>query len=108
MQTRLHSMRYDTGRGAFEARVDLERDGRTLRYPVRLEAPETAPRDAVEAALTRQALRMSQADRPRPSEPSALGRVLADAAAWAQNAFGTRSGIPVRAAEPHRPRARLH
>jgi hypothetical protein len=65
MQTRLVSMRYDAARGAFEARVDVERDGRTYRYPCRVEAPESAPRDWLEEALTRHALRQSDSGRPQ-------------------------------------------
>ena len=65
MQTRVGSVRYDTAQGAFEARVDVERDGRTFRYPCRVEAPESAPRDWIEAALTRHALRMSDSVRPQ-------------------------------------------
>lgn len=65
MQTRLVSMRYDAAQGAFEARVDVERDGRTFRYPCRVEAPESAPREWIEEALTRHALRMSDSGRAR-------------------------------------------
>lgn len=65
MQTRVVSVRYDTAQGAFEARVDVERDGRTFRYPCRVEAPESAPLDWIEAALTRHALRMSDSVRPQ-------------------------------------------
>ena len=64
MQTiRLGSVRYDAITGAFEARVDVERDGRTFRYPCRVEAPESAPRDWIEQALTRHALRQSDTGR---------------------------------------------
>ena len=63
MNTRVHSVRYDAAHGAFEGRVDVERDGRTFRYPARVEAPEGAPRDWLEAALTRHALRMSDSNR---------------------------------------------
>ncbi len=65
MQTRLVSVRYDAAAGAFEARVDVERDGRTFRYPCRVEAPESAPRDWIEEALTRHALRQSDSGRPQ-------------------------------------------
>jgi len=63
MHTRLVSVRYDSAKGAFEARVDVERDGRTFRYPCRVEAPESAPRDWLEEALTRHALRQSDSGR---------------------------------------------
>ncbi len=67
MQTvRLGSVRYDPSTGAFEARVDVERDGRTFRYPCRVEAPESAPRGWIEQALTRHALRQSDTGRPQP------------------------------------------
>jgi hypothetical protein len=65
MHTRLVSMTYDAAKGAFEARVDVERDGRTFRYPCRVEAPESAPRDWIEEALTRHALRQSDSGRPQ-------------------------------------------
>ena len=65
MQTRVGAVRYDTAQGAFEARVDIERDGRTFRYPCRVEAPESAPPEWIEAALTRHALRMSDSVRPQ-------------------------------------------
>jgi len=65
MQTRLVNVRYDAAKGAFEARVDVERDGRTFRYPCRVEAPESAPRDWIEDALTRHALRQSDSGRPQ-------------------------------------------
>ena len=65
MHTRLVSMKYDAAQGAFEARVDVERGGRTFRYPCRVEAPESAPRDWIEEALTRHALRQSDSGRPQ-------------------------------------------
>ena len=63
MHTRLVSVRYDSAKGAFEARVDVERDGRTFRYPCRIEAPATAPQEWIEEALTRRALRQSDSGR---------------------------------------------
>jgi hypothetical protein len=65
MQTKLVSVRYDALQGAFEARVDVERDGRTFRYPCRVEAPSTAPLEWIEEALTRHALRQSDSGRPQ-------------------------------------------
>lgn len=109
MQTRLVSLRYDAGRGAYEARVDVERDGRTFRYPCRLEAPESAPRDWVEQALLRRALGMS--DTPRPAAPAprpGLLHLISDALARATHLRRQPSGVPVRATDPSRPRARLH
>ncbi|MBP1807184.1 orotidine 5'-phosphate decarboxylase [Rubellimicrobium aerolatum] len=67
MQTvRVKSLRYDPVQGAYEGRVDVERDGRTFRYPCRVEAPESAPRDWIEDALARHALRQSDSG---PSDP---------------------------------------
>ena len=65
---RLGQVRYDTATSAFEARVDVERDGRTFRYPCRVEAPESTPRDWIEQALTRHALRQPDTGpiQPRP------------------------------------------
>jgi hypothetical protein len=45
--------------------VDVERDGRTFRYPCRVEAPSTAPMKWIEEALTRHALRQSDSGRPQ-------------------------------------------
>lgn len=111
MQTRVVSMRYDVVRGAYDGRVDVERDGRTFRYPCRVEAPESAPRDWVEQALARHALRMSDTDRPQPAPPArrpGLLHLISDALARATHPRRLPSGVPVRAAEPPRPRARLH
>ncbi|WP_210530243.1 orotidine 5'-phosphate decarboxylase [Rubellimicrobium arenae] len=67
MQTvTVKSLRYDSAQGTYEARVDVERDGRTFRYPCRVEAPESAPRDWIEQALTRHALRQSDSGRDQP------------------------------------------
>jgi hypothetical protein len=66
---RLRSVRYDSSSGAYEGRVDVERDGRVFRYPCRVEAPESAPRDWVEAAMTRQALRQSDSGSGRLQAP---------------------------------------
>jgi hypothetical protein len=107
MTTKVRAMRYDSARGAFEARVDVVREGRTFRYPVRLEASESAPRDWVEAALTRQALRMS--DTPPAVAPApGFGRALAVVISRMAHPFLARSAVPVRADDLPRPRARLH
>jgi hypothetical protein len=60
---RLVRVSYDAGRGAFEGRVDVERDGRTFRYPCSVAAPETADRAWVEGALAQAALRQSDSGR---------------------------------------------
>ena len=64
MQTiRLHQVFYDPQRGAFVARVDVERDGQVFRYPCEVRAPQDMDRDWVLNQLTRHAL--SQSDSPR-------------------------------------------
>lgn len=52
-------IRYNAAAGAFEARVDISRGGRTFRYPCRLSGPLDMPADAVRAGLVRHAQRMS-------------------------------------------------
>ena len=54
---------YNFEAGAFEARVDVTRAGRTFRYPVRVTAPHDADPRWVSAALIRRALGLS--DSPR-------------------------------------------
>ena len=99
MQTKLVSVRYDTSRGAFEARVDVERDGRTFRYPCRVEAAEDASRDWLEAALTGQALRMSDTRAPQPARQHSLARALSHGIEVLAAAFRPGSqasqGVPV-------------
>jgi hypothetical protein len=102
MATRVQGVRYNPAQGAFEARVDIDRDGRTFRYPVRIEAPESAPRDWLEAALTRQALRMTDTP-PRAARPA-----LSEALSRWLHPIRTRSAVAVRADAPPRPQARLH
>lgn len=53
------SLRYDAASGFFEARVDVQRNGRTYRYPARVAAPQGADMAWVAAALARNALGMS-------------------------------------------------
>jgi hypothetical protein len=107
MATKVHAVRYDPANGRFEARVDVERDGRAFRYPVRLEAPENAPRDWLEAALARQALRMS--DTPLAAAPApGLGHALAEALSRLAHSVRVRSAIPVRSDAHPRSQARLH
>jgi hypothetical protein len=66
MGIRLGRVSYDGARGWFEARVDVDRDGRTFRDPARVAGPANAPRPWVGAALADHALRMSDSGRPRP------------------------------------------
>lgn len=71
---RVASLRYDADAGAFEGRVDVERDGQTYRYPARLGAPASAPRDWVEAELAAAALRQSDTPRFDGRAPKAPAR----------------------------------
>jgi hypothetical protein len=108
MDTKVHALRYDAARGAFEARVDVQRDGRTFRYPVRLDAAEAAPREWLESVLTRQALRMSDTPVREPAPREGLARRLSETLARIAHPFRARSAVPVRADGTPRPQARLH
>lgn len=66
MGIRIGQVTFDEARGWFEARVDVTRDGRTFRYPARVQGPSGAPRAWIEAALADHAMRMSDSARPRP------------------------------------------
>ena len=55
----LGHVRYNPAAGAFEARVDIERAGRTFRYPCQVAGPVTMDMGAVRRGLARNALRMS-------------------------------------------------
>jgi len=60
MQTiKLGDVRYNATMGAFEARVDVVRDGRTFRYPCQMAGPVDLPHEVIAAGLTNQAVRMS-------------------------------------------------
>ncbi|QQA42593.1 orotidine 5'-phosphate decarboxylase [Pelagovum pacificum] len=52
-------IRYNAALGAFEARVDISRGGRTFRYPCRMNGPLDLTPDKVRAGLARHAMRMS-------------------------------------------------
>jgi hypothetical protein len=56
---RLGSVSYNDRLGAFQARVDIERNGTTFRYPCQISGPETMDIELVRMGLTQQALRMS-------------------------------------------------
>lgn len=56
---RLHQITYDARRGAYLARVDVERDGRVFRYPCEVRAPQGMDPAWVMNALTRHALSQS-------------------------------------------------
>lgn len=109
MQAKVISIRYDAAQGAYDGRVDLSRNGRTYRYPTRIEVPESTPRDEVEAALIQRALRMSDTDRPRPaprnSKPGFLSLLVR---ALSPAADPVPSGIRVRTSDSRHSRARLH
>ena len=66
MGIRLGRVSYDEARGWFEARVDVERDGRTFRYPCRVAGPANASPAWIESALADHALRMSDSGRSLP------------------------------------------
>ncbi|KAA9006159.1 orotidine 5'-phosphate decarboxylase [Histidinibacterium aquaticum] len=52
-------IRYNAADGAFEAKVDIARDGRTFRYPARYPAPLDMPSHKVRAGLAARARAMS-------------------------------------------------
>lgn len=56
---RLGETRYNERAGAFEARVDVVRNGVTFRYPARVAAPQDADPRWVSDALVRHALGLS-------------------------------------------------
>ena len=57
-QISLGSVRYNPAAGAFEARVDVQRSGKTLRFPCQISGPVTMDMDRVRAGLTRHAQSM--------------------------------------------------
>lgn len=64
---RLGDVRYNAQTGAFEARVDVERGGKTFRYPCQVPGPIDMDTRWVMAGLTRHALNQSDTwplDRP--------------------------------------------
>lgn len=50
---------YDPAAGAFEARVDIVRNGKTFRYPCTVPGPVTMDVGAVRASVLHQASQMS-------------------------------------------------
>ena len=110
MQAKVVRLCFDAARGTHEARVDIERDGRTFCYPCRVEAPGSAPREWVEDAVTRQALRMTTSDRPAraPAAKTGLLGGFLEALTRAFTSDPAASRIPVRTTDPIRPRARLY
>lgn len=60
---RINNLRYNARVGAFEASVDIMREGRTYRYPCELQAPQTMDPASVTAGLAARALHMSDTAR---------------------------------------------
>ncbi|MBU0780723.1 MULTISPECIES: orotidine 5'-phosphate decarboxylase [Loktanella] len=58
-QINLGDVRYNATAGAFEARVDIQRAGRTFRYPCMVAGPLNMDMDRVRTGLAKHALRMS-------------------------------------------------
>jgi hypothetical protein len=55
----IKNIRYDATAGVFQARVDVERDGKTFRYPVTVPGPITLDEDIVRTIVVHQARRLS-------------------------------------------------
>lgn len=58
----LGSIRYNPSAGAFEARVDIDRKGRTYRYPCSVRGALTMEDGAVRSRLTQQALQLARVE----------------------------------------------
>lgn len=58
-QISLGDVRYNATAGAFEARVDIERNGTTYRYPCQVAGPVNMDMDRVRSGLASHAMRMS-------------------------------------------------
>ena len=58
----LQNIRYNAGRGAFEARVDIRRGGQVFRYPCELAGPLSMEIDLVQTKLIEQARGMSDSN----------------------------------------------
>lgn len=56
---RINNLRYNAQSGAFMASVDIQRDGRTFRYPCELRGPQSMDPATIAAGLADRALRMS-------------------------------------------------
>lgn len=59
MTVTLGNVVYNPARSAFEARVDIAREGRTFRYPCEVPGPVTMEMKEVHAALRQRAMNMS-------------------------------------------------
>lgn len=56
---KINDIRYNAQSGSFEARVDIERDGRMYRYPCAVSGPLDMDMSVVRKSLGHQAYRMS-------------------------------------------------
>ena len=56
---KINDIRYNAQSGAFEARVDIERNGRMFRYPCTVPGPLDMDMTAVRKSLGHQACKMS-------------------------------------------------
>lgn len=56
---RITHLRYDARFGKFEASVDIQRNGRTYRYPCEVTGPQSMEPATVAAHLAQRALNMS-------------------------------------------------
>lgn len=65
---RLGDVQYNERVGMFEARVDVERGGKTFRYPCQVPGPSDMDRRWVTAGLTRHALNQSDTWPPDRAE----------------------------------------
>lgn len=55
----IKNLRYNAADGVFKASVDIERFGRTFRYPCEISGPQNMERAAVIDRLRQRALQMS-------------------------------------------------
>ncbi|MFG5380959.1 MULTISPECIES: orotidine 5'-phosphate decarboxylase [unclassified Yoonia] len=55
----IKNLRYNAANGVFQASVDIERFGRTFRYPCEIAGPQNMERAAVIDRLRHKALQMS-------------------------------------------------
>lgn len=56
---RINDLRYNARSGAFEASVDVRREGHTFHYPCEFQVPQTMDPASVTAGLAARALYMS-------------------------------------------------
>lgn len=55
---KIKALKYDASLGAFEARVDIEHNGRTFRYPCVVRGPESMDARMVRESILFQASKM--------------------------------------------------